>query len=221
MKEDCYIRPLGFVSDELIGVRLQGMNAELSIVTIPFGLYVANDEGAHVTVSSWRRVDDNAIPARGKITGTYVNSALVKTDAERSGFDEAIVLNADGHVSEGSAANLFLVRDGKVITPPITDNILEGIVRRSLIQLLRDEMGVEVIERPVDRTELFIADEAFFAGTGMQITAITKVDHRPVGSGQMGSLTLRLRDLFYRIVRGREAKYRHWCEPVFVADRVS
>ena len=221
LKEDCYIRPLGFVSDELIGVRLQGMNAELSIVTIPFGLYVANDEGAHVTVSSWRRVDDNAIPARGKITGTYVNSALVKTDAERSGFDEAIVLNADGHVSEGSAANLFLVRDGKVITPPITDNILEGIVRRSLIQLLRDEMGVEVIERPVDRTELFIADEAFFAGTGMQITAITKVDHRPVGSGQMGSLTLRLRDLFYRIVRGREAKYRHWCEPVFVADRVS
>ena len=218
-RQDCYIRPLAFVSDETIGVRLQGMNAELSIVAIPFGLYVANDQGAHVTVSSWRRVDDNAIPARGKISGTYVNSALVKTDAERSGFDEAIVLNADGHISEGSAANVFLVRDGKVITPAVTDNILEGVVRRTLIKLLGDEMGVEVIERPLDRTELFVADEAFFGGTGMQMTAITRVDHRPVGSGCMGPLTHELRELFYRVVRGREAKYHHWCDAVFAADR--
>jgi branched-chain amino acid aminotransferase len=218
-REDCYIRPLAFYPEPQIGVKLHGMVPELSVVSIPFGLYVENDKGAHVTVSSWRRVDDNSMPARGKIVGAYVNSAFVKTDAERAGFDEAIVLNADGHISEGSAANVFLVRNGVVLTPPVTDNILEGIVRRTVIQLLREDLGVEVIERSIDRTELYIADEAFFSGTGVQLTAITKVDHRPIGSGKMGPVTTRLRDLFFRVVRGREDKYRHWCTPVFANDR--
>ena len=219
LHEDVYIRPLAFFTDEDIGVRLHDMNPDLSIVTIPFGLYVQNDQGAHVTVSSWRRVDDNMIPARGKVAGAYVNSAFVKTDAERAGFDEAIVLTQDGHISEGSAANVFLVRDGRVLTPPVTDNILEGIVRRTIIQLLQDDLGVDVVERKLDRTELYIADEAFFGGTGVQITAITKVDHRLIGSGSMGPVTTRLRDLFFRVVRGREEKYRDWCTPVFAADR--
>lgn len=218
-REDCYIRPLVFLSDEVIGVRLHNMTPELSIVAIPFGLYVRSEVGCHVTVSSWRRVDDNSIPARGKIVGAYVNSAFVKTDAERAGFDEAIVLNQDGHVSEGSAANLFIVRNGKIVTPPVSDNILEGIVRRSVMTLLRDEMGLDVETRTIDRTELFVAEEAFFTGTGMQVTAITRVDHRPVGSGRMGPITSGLRDLFFRVVRGREPNYRHWCTPVFTADQ--
>ena len=218
-REDCYIRPLAFLADEVIGVRLHNMTPELSIVTIPFGLYVRSEVGAHVTVSSWRRVDDNSVPARGKIAGAYVNSAFIKTDAERAGFDEAIVLNQDGSVSEGSAANVFLVRDGKVITPPVSDNILEGVVRRSVMQLLRDEMGVEVEERSIDRTELFVADEAFFSGTGIQVTSITKVDHRSVGTGEMGPVTSDLRDLFFRVMRGRESKYRHWCTPVFTTEK--
>ena len=218
-REDVYVRPLAFFPEDVIGVKLHDMTPELSIVAVPFGLYVENDEGCHVSVSSWRRVDDNSIPARGKVTGAYVNSALVKTEAERAGFDEAIVLNADGHVSEGSAANVFIIREGKAITPPVTDNILEGVVRRTVMQLFRDELNVEVEERSIDRTELFIADEAFFSGTGVQVTAITRVNHRNVGTGQMGPITAKLRDLFFSIVRGREPKYRHWCTPVLAPER--
>jgi len=214
-RTDCYIRPLCFFSDEVIGVRLHNLNAELSIVAIPFGQYVENEEGSHVTVSSWRRVDDNMIPARGKIAGSYVNSAFIKTDAQRSGFDEAIVLNQDGHVAEGSAENFFLVRKGVVCTPPITENILEGITRRTVIMLLRDELGVEVVERPIDRTEVYLAEEAFFCGTGVQVAAITAVDHRPIGTGQIGPIAKELRRVYFDVVRGHSPKYRHFCVPVY------
>jgi len=216
---DCYIRLLAFYSDEIIGVRLHNLTPEISIVSLPFGRYVENEEGAHVTISSWRRVDDNSIPARGKIAGAYVNSAFIKTDAQRAGFDEAIVLNQDGHMAEGSAENLYLVRDGVVITPPITDNILEGITRRTVMSLLREELGVEVIERSIDRTEIYLADEAFFSGTGVQIAAITRVDHRLVGAGKMGPIVSELRDLYFNVVRGKVQKYRHWCAPVYETER--
>ncbi len=217
-RQDCYIRPLAFKADEIIGVRLHDLTTEFTLFAVPFGRYVANEEGAHVTVSSWRRVDDNSIPARGKISGSYINSAFIKTDALLAGFDEAIVLNADGHVSEGSAANLYLLRDGVVYTPPVTDNILEGITRRSIMTLLRDELGVDVVERSIDRTELYVADEMFFCGTGVQIAAITQIDHRPIGAGKMGPLVGDLRDLFFDVVRGRVPKYRHWCAPVYAAE---
>jgi len=218
-KGDVYIRPLAFMGDEIIGVRLHNLHPEVSIVTVPFGRYVDKEEGAHVTISSWRRVDDNSIPARGKVAGAYVNSAFIKTDAERAGFDEALVLNQDGHLSEGSAENLYLVRDGVVITPPVTDNILEGITRRTVFTLLREEMGVEVVERPIDRTEVYIADECFFSGTGVQIAAITRVDHRPVGKGTMGHIVSELRDLYFNVVRGKVKQYRHWCAPVYETER--
>ena len=156
-REDCYIRPLAYYSDETIGVRIHDLTAEVSIVAIPFGHYNANEDNMHVTVSSWRRVDDNVIPARGKIAGAYVNSAFAKTDALRAGFDEVIVLNHDGHISEGSAANFFLLRNGAFATPPITDNVLEGITRRTVMQLIRDELNMEVEERQIDRTELYLA----------------------------------------------------------------
>ena len=214
-KEDLYIRPLAFYSDEMIGVRLHDLTAEVSIVVMPFGAYNKNEENMHVTISSWRRVDDNTIPARGKIAGAYVNSAFVKTDAVRAGFDEAIVLNADGHISEGSAANFFMLRNGVLATPPITANVLEGITRRTVIQLVRDELKMEVQEREIDRTELYLADEAFYCGTGAQISAITAVDHRPIGTGEMGDITARLRKLYFDVVRGKVAKYREWCHPVY------
>jgi branched-chain amino acid aminotransferase len=214
-RTDCYIRPIAYFADEIIGVRLHSLNPEISIVSIPFGQYVENEEGSHVTVSSWRRIDDNMIPARGKIAGSYVNSAFIKTDAQRAGFDEAIVLNQDGHIAEGSAENLFIVRKGIVCTPPVTENILEGITRRTVMMLLRDELGLEVVERPIDRTEIYLAEEIFFCGTGVQIAAITKVDHRPIGTGQMGTVTAKLRKVYFDIVRGRTPKYREFCYPVY------
>jgi branched-chain amino acid aminotransferase len=214
-REDCYIRSLAFYADETVGVRLHDLTPEVSIVSIPYGRYIDKEEGAHATVSSWRRVDDNAIPARGKIVGAYVNSALAKTEAMRSGFDDAIVLNGDGHIAEGSAANFMLVRHGVVVTPPITDNILEGITRRTVIELLDKELGVTVVERSIDRSEIYVAEEAFFVGTGVQIVAITRVDHRPVGNGRIGPIAAALRELYFRIVRGRHPAYRHWCAGVY------
>jgi branched-chain amino acid aminotransferase len=218
LRQDSYIRPLAYKADEIIGVRLHDLSDELTIFAVPFGRYVDNEEGAHVTISSWRRVSDNTIPARGKITGAYVNSALAKTDAQRSGFDEALVLNRDGHVAEGSAENFFMLRDGVVITPPVTDNVLEGITRRTVMTLLRDELGMEVVERSIDRSELYVADEMWFSGTGVQIAAITRLDHRPVGGGKMGPLVSDLRELYFDVVRGRVAKYRHWNTPVYVTE---
>jgi len=197
------------------------LNAEVSIVTIPFGQYIKNQNGAHVTFSSWRRIDDNMIPARGKIGGAYVNSAFIKSDAELAGFDEALVLTQEGHVSEGSAANFFIVRNGVAVTPPITENILEGITRRTMMTLIRDEIGMDVVERPIDRTEVYLADEAFFCGTGVQITAITKVDHRPIGIGKIGAVVSDLRELYDNVVRGRAPKYRSWCAPVYVEEKVA
>jgi branched-chain amino acid aminotransferase len=219
LREDCYIRPLAYKADEVIGVRLHDLTDALTMFAVPFGRYVDNEEGAHVTVSSWRRVSDNTIPARGKITGAYVNSAFAKTDALRSGFDEALVLNRDGHVAEGSAENFFMLRDGVVITPPVTDNVLEGITRRTVMTLLRDELGMEVLERSIDRSELYVADEMWFSGTGVQIAAITKLDHRPVGRGKMGPLVSDLRELYFDVVRGKVAKYRHWNMPVYLREK--
>ncbi len=208
--EDVYIRPLAYKSSEMIGVKLHDLEADFSIVALPFGKYVSNDTNAHVTISSWRRLDDNVIPARGKISGAYANSAFIKTDAIRSGFDEALVLTQSGHLSEGSAENIFMVRNGVLYTPAVYENILEGITRRSIMELAAVELGMEVVERPIDRTEVYICDELFMTGTAAQVTAITKVDHRPVGEGVMGPVATKLRELFFDILRGKNEKYAAW-----------
>jgi len=209
-KQDIYFRPTFYKADLGIGVRLHDLRDEFSIFVMAHEKYVPNDTNAHVTISSWRRVDDNVIPARGKVAGAYANSSLIKTDAVRSGFDEALVLDQNGHISEGSAMNVFMVRDGVLITPPVTDNILEGITRKSVIELARRELGIEVLERSIDRTEVFIAEEMFFTGTAAQITGITKVDHRPVGTGAMGPVATKLRELLENVVRAKNPKYEHW-----------
>jgi branched-chain amino acid aminotransferase len=217
LREDCYIRPLAFLSEETIGVRLHGLKSSVSIVAFPFGKYLDREGGAHLTVSSWRRIDDNVIPPRGKITGGYANSALAKTDAQNAGFDDAILLDSQGKVSEATVSNIFLVRRGEVITPRTTDSVLEGITRRTLIALFERELGRTVVERSVDRTELFLAEEAFLAGTGVEIIPITRIDHRPIGSGKPGPITERIRKIFFDVVRGKAAQYRSWCEPVYAA----
>lgn len=208
--QDIYMRPTFYKSDTGIGVRLHDLKDDLTIWSVPFQKYIKNDTNAHVTISSWRRIDDNVIPARGKISGAYVNSALIKTDAARSGFDEALVLDQNGHISEGSAMNVFMVRDGVVVTPPVTENILEGITRRSVLELIRNEIGLPIAERPIDRTETTICDEFFMTGTAAQVVAVTRVDHRPVGRGTMGPVVSKIRDLYEDVVRGRSEKYKHW-----------
>jgi len=214
-REDTYIRPVAYKADEVIGVRLHGLRDEVAIFAMPFGRYIETDS-AHAGVSSWRRIDDNSVPARAKITGAYINSAFAKTEAVLNGYDEAIVLTQDGHVSEGSAENIFIVRDGVLITPPITDNILEGITRKVMMELARKELGLQVIERPIDRTELYVADEALLCGTGVQVVAITHIDRRPVGTGTIGPIVKALHDLYFEVVRGKVHKYLGWCTPVYV-----
>ncbi len=209
-QRDIYLRPTIYKADQGIGVRLHDLRDEFSILVLPFDKYVKNDTDAHVTFSSWRRIDDNVIPARGKVAGAYANSALIKSDAVLAGFDEALVLDQNGHVSEGSAMNVFMMRNDVLVTPPVTDNILEGITRRSIIELARNELGLEVVERSIDRTEVFIAEEVFLTGTAAQVTAVTRVDHRPVGSGQMGPVTAKLRAMFDEVLRGRNPKYAKW-----------
>lgn len=219
-RRNIYIRPLAYKADEIVGVKLHGLEDEITIAALPFDSYVANDTNAHVTFSSWRRLDDNMVPARGKVGGAYANSALIKTDAVRAGFDEALVLTQEGHVSEGSAMNIFMMRDGELITPSITENILEGITRRTAIELARAELGLTIIERPIDRTEIYMSEELFMTGTAAQIVAVTQVDYRPIGTGKMGPITAKLRELYAQVVRGRIPKYHHWNTPVYVSEQV-
>jgi branched-chain amino acid aminotransferase len=217
---NCYIRPLAYISEHTLAVRVHDLEADLTIVVQPLGdtSYVNIDEGAHVCFSAWRRIDDNAIPARGKVVGAYVNSMMVKSDAMLAGYDDALVLNEDGHVAEFSAANVVIVRKGVAITPPISANILEGVVRRSLIRLLREDLQIEVVERQIDRTEVYLADEMFMCGTGAQISPVTRIEHRAVGDGQIGPITRQLRDHFMDVVYGRVEKYRDWVAPVYQAQ---
>ena len=214
-RQDIYIRPLAFKSSEEIGVRLHNLSDSFAIYVTPFGNYVDIERGISCMVSSWRRVDDNAAPARAKITGIYVNSALAKTEAMENGFDEAIMLTQEGHVCEGSAENIFIIRDGKVYTPPTFDNILEGLTRVAMMELLRNEFEMDVIERSIDRSELYVADEIFLCGTGAQISPVVDIDHRSIGDGQVGPVVSRLQLLYFDIVRGRNSKYRHWLTPVY------
>lgn len=213
--QDTYIRPLAYKAQEGIGVRLKGIKDGFAMFALPYGKYIEDEEGAKVCVASWRRIYDTSVPARAKCTGAYINSALCKSEAEMNGFDEAIVLTRGGSVSEGSAENFFMVRDGVLITPSVTSDILEGITRQTILQLARDELQIPVRERTVDRTELYMCDEAFLCGTGVQICAIASIDHRPVGNGKIGPITQRLRDMYFDIVRGKIIKYKRWCTPVY------
>jgi branched-chain amino acid aminotransferase len=208
-QEDVYVRPSFYKSTKAIGVRLHHLENELYIITIPFGNYIDTEKGVRVMSSSWRRNADEALPARGKIVGGYVNMAFQKSEAELNGFDEAIVLTADGHVNEASAANLFMIRDGVAITPPVTDDILEGVTRKAIVELLRNEkIPVEI--RSIDRSELYIADEMFLCGTGVQISPVVEIDHRPVGSGEIGPIGRLVRERYFDAVRGRLPEYSHW-----------
>jgi branched-chain amino acid aminotransferase len=212
-REDVYIRPSFYKSTSAIGVRLHDLANELYIIALPFGNYIDTESGVRVMTSTWRRNADEALPARGKIVGGYVNMAFQKTEAELNGFDEAVVLTADGHVNEASAANVFVIRDGVALSPPVSDDLLEGVTRKAVIELLAAE-GIPIEIRSIDRSELYVADEMFLCGTGVQISPVVEVDHRPVGSGAVGPIGRLVRDRYFDAVRGRIPEYAHWLTPI-------
>lgn len=218
-KGDTYIRPAAYKAGVRIGPSLENNPTEFCMFTVGFGDYFHGASGLKVQVSSWRRVEDNAIPARAKIVGAYANTALAKTDAILAGFDECIVLSENGHVSEGSAMNLFMVKRGQLITTPISENILEGITRASIMEFAEAELGIKTVTRTIDRSELYTADELFFCGTGAQIAPIIEVDKRPVGTGDAGKISTNIKDLYLQICKGDIAKYSHWLTPVYEGGR--
>jgi len=214
-REDVYLRPLAYKSSEVLGVRLHDLEDDFLIFIAPFGPYLDIEKGARCCTSSWRRVEDTSIPARAKITGIYANSALAKTEAQLNGYDEAIMLDERGHVSEGSGENIFMVMDDKIYTPPPSSNILIGITRETAMTLAQDELGLEVVERDIDRSELYTADECFMTGTAAHITPVVELDQRPIGTGTMGPVAKQLVNLYFDVITGRNAKYAHWCTPCY------
>lgn len=214
IREDLYIRPLAYKSSESLGVRLFNLDDDFLVFVIPWGPYL-DSNGCRVMVASWRRPGGNFAAPQAKLTGQYVNSAFAKTEAHDAGFDEAILLNEWGRVAEGSGENIFLLINGKLVTPSINESALIGITRNTVIELAKNELGIETIERPVDRNELYIAEEAFFTGTATHVAAITEIDHRPVGNGKIGPLTKKLQDIYFEVIKGKNPRYKHWCTPVY------
>ncbi len=209
-----YVRPIAYKSSERIGVHADDNDAH-AIIALPFGHYFGEKKGLKAGVVSWRRIDDNAIPGRAKICGAYVNSVLATGEAHRNGHDEAIFLTESGHVAEGATCNLFMVRHHKLITPPVTDNILEGITRASVMDLARQELHLEVVERSIDRSELYVCEEVFFTGTAAEVAPIVEVDHRAVGTGEIGPITEKIASRYVDATRGRMPAYKDWLWPVY------
>ncbi len=220
-REDMYLRPIGYKSGEVIGVKLHGIDDDMLMFVAPLGNYIDFEVGARCGTVAWQQVSDNMIPTLAKVTGKYVNSAFAKTEANENGYDEAIQLTAAGHVSEGSGENIFIVKNGILITPPVSDDVLVGITRDSVMTLAREELGIETIERTIVRSELYAADEMFMTGTAAHVTPVIEVDHRPVGDGGLGSVTGKLKDMYFDAIQGRVPKYREWCTAVYARERVS
>ena len=213
-EEDVYIRPLAFKSTETLGVRLHDLESDFLVFAFPWGPYLDMDK-VRCGISSWRRPDYNVIPPSAKITGLYANNAFAKTEAHEKGYDEAIMLSPDGHISEGSGENLFLVAGGKLVTPTVDNHILKGITRDTAMTLAKEELGMETVERPIELDELFQAEECFLTGTAAHITPVAEVDGRQIGNGEVGEITGKLEKLYFEVIRGNNPKYLDWCTPVY------
>ena len=213
-KGTTYIRPVAFKGSNSISPTLLDDDNRVLIYCQPLGNYSGKDE-LRVAVSSWTRLEDNMLPPRTKASAAYMNSGLASLEVVQNGFDEAIFLTSDGHVSEGPGENLFLVKKGKLVTPAASENILEGITRDTVMLLAREELGMEVEERRVSRTELYSADEVFFSGTAMEVTAVVEVDRRPVSTGHAGDVCKKIKELFFGLTTGKKEKYAHFCTPVY------
>ena len=212
-RSDIYIRPLAYKSAELVAnLKLHELADDFALIVVPFGNYLGTDN-LRCCTSSWRRLDDQMTPTQIKTSANYLNSILAKTEAVLAGFDEAILLNQDGHVSEGSGENLFMMRKGQLITPTLADNPLPGITRETVIELAQEELGLQIVERRIDRSELYLADEVFLSGTAAHLTPVIQLDNRPIANGEPGPISTQLKQMYFDIVFGRNPKYLHWCTP--------
>ena len=212
-KEDVYIRPLAYKSQELIAnLKLHELEDDLSIIVIPFGAYIDNTKPIKCQTSSWRRPEDTMMPTGVKLAGLYTTSILAKTEAVSAGYDEAILLNNDGTVSEGSGENLFMVQNDEIITPTETDNCLLGITRNTIIQIAKNELNIDVKERRIHRSELYLSDEIFLTGTAAHVTSVGSLDNRTIGNGKVGQITKTLQDIYFSVVSGKieDKKYKSW-----------
>ncbi|MDA0815725.1 MAG: branched-chain amino acid transaminase [Chloroflexi bacterium] len=218
-QEDVYLRPMVYKASEVVGVRMHDLKDDFLTFITPFGAYLDPEQGARCATSSWRRIDDTMIPARAKVNGLYVNNAMAKTEAQLNGFDEAIMLNEDGHVSEGSGENIVMIRHGVLITPPAHDNILEGITLETALYVAEREFGLHVERRSIDRSELYIADEVFMTGTAAHVTPVTEVDRVPIGDGRPGVVSKQIQETYFKAITGRLPQYLDWLTPVY--NRVS
>jgi branched-chain amino acid aminotransferase len=219
--EDIYIRPMVYKSTEAVGVRMHDLEDDFLLFVTPFGNYLDADAGVRCMTSSWRRIDDTMIPARAKVNGLYVNNAMAKTEAQLNGFDEAIMLNSDGHISEGSGENIVMIRNGKLISPSESDNILEGITLDTAFEVARNELGLEIQRRSIDRSELYIADEIFMTGTAAHITPVTEVDRVPIGDGTAGPISSKLQKTYFDMITGKLPQYSYWISPVYEPSTVA
>ncbi|MDO9445466.1 MAG: branched-chain amino acid transaminase [Dehalococcoidia bacterium] len=220
-REDVYIRPMVYKSSEIVGVRMHNLEDDFLVYVTPFGAYLDPEAGARCMTSSWRRVDDTSIPARAKVNGLYVNNAMAKTEAQLNGFDEAIMLNHDGHVSEGSGENIVMIRRGVLVTPPASDNILEGITLETALEIAQREFGLRVERRSIDRSELYIADEIFMTGTAAHVTPVVELDRVPVGDGRPGVVSKQIQEFYFKAITGRLPQYREWLMPVYRGAKVT
>ena len=214
-EEDVYLRPMVYKASEVVGVRMHDLRDDFLAFITPFGAYLDPDQGARCATSSWRRVDDTMIPARAKVNGLYVNNAMAKTEAQLNGFDEAIMLNEDGHVSEGSGENIVMIRHGVLITPPQSDNILEGITLETALYMAEREFGLRIERRSIDRSELYIADEVFMTGTAAHVTPVTEIDRVAVGDGRPGVVSKQIQETYFKAITGRLPQYVDWLTPVY------
>ena len=214
-KEDIYIRPLAYKSSDVVGLRIHDLEDDFLIYIVPFGNYLDSDAGIRCTFSSWMRIQDNVIPPSAKVTGMYVGNSLAKSEAVWRGYDEAILLTGDGNISEGSGENIFLIQNGVLSTPPQTDGILDGITRNTVMELARDILGLEVVERSIPKTEAYVTDELFMTGTAAHVTPVLEIDGRPIGSGGIGPITAELQKIYFEVVKGERAQYNHWLTPTY------
>lgn len=213
-RQNAYIRPTLYKSSIKVGPSLDNNKDSFLLFTTPLNDYYDASKGLKVCVSNWRRNSDNAIPPSVKVTGAYANASLIKTDALFAGFDDAIVLNDAGQVTEGSAMNLCFVQNGKIVTTNTTDDILVGVTRNTVLEMAK-YLGIPTVERAVDRSEIYVFDEVFCCGTGAQIMPITSIDHRTIGDGTTGEITKKIQELYYNIVQGKISEFKHWCTPIY------